>query len=376
MAFEWLTRILGMGGSEERQVTGAPATKQHLDSITAVLGDPFSQASIYRTAAAVIGLDMIGRSFMLAEPSPAREWLTPQLLYMLAVQTVGRGNAVFTVEVPNLRPMRLSPVAWYEVGGEEEPEDWVYFYRRSRPNRDNPLDVESLPVRSKRSADVVHVRKNPPAGMPWQGRSPLADAGLTSEQLARIEQSLLWDAGVPAGMTLPVAEGIAEGQKGQIAGALGQGKGKTTIVETMKGGGGQGPLAAPSGDWTQSRFGPEIQAANVALRDSTFDHVLGVLGIPPPLLRSAGGALREAHRHFQTDTVKSLGTLIAAELSDKVQPVEFVYPDIFRTDISARSRAFSSMRKSGILAMEAARLVGMPLDESGLEPPAVDLPPE
>ena len=140
------------------------------------------------------------------------------------------------------------------------------------------------------------------------------------------------------GMVMPQPDGATTTQKAQIGAALGASKGKTTIVDTTSGGFGQGQQAAPKEDWQQKRFGPQIQAANVALRDSTFDHVLGVLGIPPPLLRAAGGALREAHRHFQTDTIKSLGTLIAAELSEKVQPVEFVYPDIFRTDISARSR--------------------------------------
>ena len=44
-----------MGDPEERQVTGAPATNDYFDSIAAVLSDPFAQASIYRTAAAVIG---------------------------------------------------------------------------------------------------------------------------------------------------------------------------------------------------------------------------------------------------------------------------------------------------------------------------------
>ena len=353
------------GPSEARQ--DVAGSDQYFAAIEAVLDSRDTPASVYRTAAAVIGLDMIGRSFMLAEPSPNHAWLTPQLLYMLAVQTIGRGNAVFTVEVPRLRPMRLSPVAWYEVGGNEEPEDWVYYYRRNRPNREEPLGVESLPIRSKRSADVVHVRKNPPAGMPWQGRSPLLDAGLTSEQLARIEQSLLWDASVPSGMLMPVADGAGNAAKTQIAGALGRGKGKTTIVETQKAGMGQGMQAAPQDDWKNVRFGAEPQGTSITLRDSTFDYVLGVLGIPPPLLKSAGGALREAHRHFQTDTIKSLGTLIAAELSEKVQPVEFMYPDIFRTDISARSRAFNSLRQSGVMPMEAARLVGMPLDESGLE---------
>ena len=57
--------------------------------------------------------------------------------------------------------------------------------------------------------------------------------------------------------------------------------------------------------------------------------------------------MRESYRNFFTGTVEPLGSLIAAELSEKLgQEIEFFFPEIVKSDISARSRAYASFRQT------------------------------
>ena len=152
-------------------------------------------------------------------------------------------------------------------------------------------------------------------------------------------------------------------QKGAVKTALTQGRGGITPIETLSRGLGQGERAAPRGDYDQRRFGPEIQAANVELREKTALALFAAAIGSPALYTSQGAALREAHRHFLTDTCKGLGNLIAAELSEKLeQEIVFTWPEIFRSDISARSRAYNALMQGGALDAERIeRIVGLPL---------------
>ena len=89
---------------------------------------------------------------------------------------------------------------------------------------------------------------------------------------------------------------------------------------------------------------------------------MDALGIPAALHTSAGAAQREAYRHFFTATIEPLGALIEAELSEKLErSISLYFPAVFESDLSARSRAFSSMIKDGLDVDYAAGIVGLPL---------------
>ena len=184
---------------------------------------------------------------------------------------------------------------------------------------------------------------------------------MTAQQLAKIEKSLDYEAGIPPGHLLPIPDGLSNTSKNAVANTLANGRGGITPVETTAGGFGQGYLAAPKQDYDQKRFGPLIPATSIDLRDRAALAILAAMGIPPTLFTSQGTALRESYRNFFTGTVEPLGALIAAELSEKLgQTIEFFFPEIIKSDISARSRAWTSFRQGEMEDAEARRIIGLP----------------
>ena len=222
---------------------------------------------------------------------------------------------------------------------------------------------KTLPQQASPYAGMVHVRNTPHPAAPWRGVSPLIAAGCTADQLAKIEASLASDAEPLAGFLLPLPDGATPNQTNQAKAALSTGRGKLTLVETTFGGWGQGTQAKPQHDWTQTRFGAMIPAANIDMREKSALAVMAAMGIPPSLYTSEGSAQRESYRHFLGGTIAALGELIAEELSDKLeQEIEIQFPQGWISDIAARSRAFSSLTKAGIMPKDAARIAGLPTD--------------
>ena len=98
---------------------------------------------------------------------------------------------------------------------------------------------------------------------------------------------------------------------------------------------------------------------------------MDAMGVPSSLHRSNGGALRESYRHFFNSTVETLGALISAELSEKLErTIRLDFPQASKSDISARSRAFRSLVDAGMKPKDAARIAGLPTDFEIDEPPA------
>ena len=362
MAFDWLTRWLPWTEDRAALDGGDSAINTALAALDSFYSRGGVQANVHRTAAVEFALGMIGRSFMLAEPMPALPALSPATLAMLGRRTM-LGNAVFTIDFDRRAgEISLTPVAKYTVAGGVQPDSWRYAYRQGRPNGDNPLYADDLPEQNRSYEGMVHVRYNPPPAEPWKGVSPLEAAGLTAEQLANIERSLAYDASPPAGLLMPMPDGASSEIINTIRGALTTGRGGLTPIETTAHAFGQGQFAAPRGDYEQKRFGPMMQTANVSFRDSTFLQVLAACGIPPALYTSQGAALRAAHNHFIEDTCGALGKLISRELSAKLdQTIEFTFPQAFRSDMSARSRAYSSLKQAEVEPGRAGRIVGLPL---------------
>ena len=354
MTFEWLTRLwsrTGLGPSEGRMAVGTGDS--YINSLLGALDTYYAtgQANVHQTAAVEFALGMVGRAFMLAETTPAVPALTALTLSMLGRQTISRGNAVFEIAIdPTTGDQRLLPVAEYEVGGDVEPSTWRYRIERARPTG------EPVP-RNVPAAGIVHVRYEPPASAPWAGVSPLVGAGVTATQLARIEQSLAYDAQIPTGALMPLPDGASTKQVESLKNAVSSGKGALSHIETTAGGFGQGAIAAPRADWDQKRFGPMVPATSIDLREKATLAVLGAMGIPPSLYTSEGSALRESYRHFFTNTVEPLGKLIAEELSEKLElDISIEFPALVKSDISARSRAYATLVKAGMPEEDAREL--------------------
>ena len=256
-------------------------------------GDPYSDASlgiidnqsgikadVNKTGAVEFALGMVARAFMFADPVPAVPALTPLTMSMIARQTVSLGNAVFALSVSDrTRALRLMPVAGYKVEGEPEPETWRYELNKRRPVPADDVDEDKGVTTNVAWDGVVHVRYMPRSSAPWLGVSPLIGAGITSDELAKIERSLSYDAGPAAGMILPIPDGVGKTAAETVKNDLSQGLGKLTFIETTRGGFGQGQGAAPEKDWEQKRFGALVPETNINLRDKTALWVLAAMGI-------------------------------------------------------------------------------------------------
>lgn len=343
---------------EQRQLAGGSSAINSaltsFDDYYDTLGAP----NIYRTGAVAFGLGEISRAFMTAEPQSMQETLTPAVLSMMARTTMARGNSVW--EIASVRGrVTLRPVGEYDIVGGVDPDSWAYRVEYREP-RGNEADDETR-IRAVRADNIVHVRYNPWPERPWVGISPLSECGITSEQLAYIENSLKMDASQPGGGIMPIPDGTTSRQFTQVKTAMSTGKGAITPVETTSAGFGQGALQAPKNDWAQVRFGAMVPQHNLALRQATNEIILGALGVPPGLLAGEAGMHREAYRKFWTNTIQPLAKLIEAELSEKLETDISIYlPEVLQSDISARERAWKGFIEGGMEPDDAARVVYLP----------------
>ena len=242
MAFGWFNRFF-----EKRQVgSGESGLNSYITDVGNYLsGD--SSANAAQTAAVEFALSAIGKAFMSAVVQPTMPALTPLTLSMIARQTIAQGNSVYRIGVNPTGPVRLSPVAQYEISGGVSPESWTYSTEQERPTGE-PLKA-TVPY-----TGIVHVRYFPRPNAPWDGVAPLVAAGASAEVLALIERSLKYDVMPRGGLIMPLPDGTNLNTPVQLKAALTQGLGAVNLVETTNQGFGQGITAAPKEDWVQKRF--------------------------------------------------------------------------------------------------------------------------
>ena len=261
----------------------------------------------------------------------------------------------------------LLPASGGEVtSGTEDPVTWRYGLEFRRPGEFEPVE------RNVAAEGVVHFRVGASAYAPWLGVSGLARAGMTADQMAYVEDSIKLEVRAPVGHAIPTPHGSSSDENAtRIANALGAGDGRTTLLEAQA-----GILTDNTNnlrdEYNQKDFGPRVPASSLALRDSTGLWLLAAQGVPPSLKDGAGGALREAYRHFFTATVKAWAAMMAAELNEKLeQSIVLRFPEIAQADIAARSRSFNSLRQGGATFDSAKATTGLhDLEEEEDGPPA------
>ena len=351
----WPTKYEIRLGPNDQSGLGA-----YLGDLSTYLNDGSAAPNVNQTAAVQFALNMIGLAFQNAEPYPAVPVLTAQVKGMIARQLLAQGNAVFEIGLD----LRLMPVAAYSIMGDADPASWRYTFKQQRPNGDNPLDIDDLPSRNVSYEGMVHVRYMPPHDAPWRGVSPFVSAGFTAESLAWIERSLHLDSMAPSGYYIPLPHGSSAKTLESAKTALTTGKGGITVGRSARRGDGPG-TGPPKSNMEQLRYGALIPPSNIDLRDKSAEWLLGAAGIPPTLFRSDGSAVREGYRHFMTKTVEPIGAVMQEELSDKLEvDFEFYYPAAVRSDISARSRGYGTLRQAGMPDTEVRRTLGIPPGQS------------
>ena len=325
----------------------------HAETYFDALGGALStgRPSAQQTAAVGFVHNELSRAFMLAVPEPGIRALSPEFFSLAASELVWRGNAMFRIVIRQGEIVLLPASGGEVTSGTEDPVTWRYGLEFRRPGRFDPAG------RNVAAEGVVHFRVGTSAYAPWLGVSGLARAGMTADQMAYVEDSIKLEVRAPVAHGVVLPHGASEDNTLRIANALGAGDGRTQLLEA------QGGLLQDNtnnlrDEYNQKDFGPRVPASSLALRDSTGLWLLAAQGVPPSLKDGAGGALREAYRHFFTATVKAWAAMMAAELNEKLeQSIEITFPEIAQADIAARGRVFVQLVANGRATFDSAKKV-------------------
>ena len=89
--------------------------------------------------------------------------------------------------------------------------------------------------------------------------------------------------------------------------------------------------------------------------------VFAAIGISPSLFgaNAGGGAAREAYRLFLNTVCLPLSRIVANELTRKLGEVEFSFSALAASDVTAKTRAVSSLVASGIEVERALKIAGI-----------------
>jgi len=211
---------------------------------------------------------------------------------------------------------------------------------------------------------VLHARWNEDANS-GRGIGPLGSARTLRLLTQRLEGSLNNELQAEVGYLLPLpVDGdatVIEDFKKQLANL----KGKIAVVETARGGWGQGPTQAPRREYDLMRLGPAIPDSSVNLFASARDTVLTACGYPVSLLgvQADGTAQREAWRRYLHGTVAPLGRILMDAAARAGLDISLNWEDLFASDISGRARAFQSLVGGGMSIEDAARNSGLLADD-------------
>ena len=310
-----------------------------------------------QTAAVEFAAGLTGRALAVAEVEPERAGalLTPLRMMDIGRRLVTSGNYVAAIEVIKGTIQLRVARQFHVVAGGVDESSWIYEVELAAPT--------GISTRRVQSAAVLHIRINPDSLFPWYGTSPLVNAGISADLLARIESKTGEELRAPTGTLLPVPAGMKDERKRELRTDLAVLKGRTAIVETMAEGMGQGRFAAPHQDWQVKRMGAAIPEPHIALRSEVGRDVCSALGIPGALYSGTdGGSIREAYRQLLTATLEPWAEIIKSEFREKIgYPVEFNFRRLAAADIAARARAYGTLVASGVDKAEAAAVSGLDL---------------
>ena len=296
------------------------------------------------TAAVEAAAGAMARAFMAARveaPPDIAEAVSPRTLGQIGRDLIRVGESLHIVRYMGGK-LRLIPSSTWYWQGNADPSTWLCTATAYGPSGSSTWRV---PMDS-----VVYVAWGSPTARPYHGLSPSSWSADTSRLMANAERSLADEAGGPLAQLLPVpadgGDGDADtdplaGLKNDIKDAAG----KAMLVETTAAGWGEGAVAAPRGDWKQSRLGPMPPESMVRLADSAFSRVLAAAGVPPSLFvdDADGTAQREGLRRYHMGVVVPMARLLEVELTDKFgTPVRLKFDDYGR-DMVARATVFSKL---------------------------------
>jgi len=303
------------------------------------------------TAAVQFGVGLLARAFAVADVSPDVPALTPEYRASMIHDIILRGEHVAVVQVARGRPM-LYRAQSHDIQGGYDPRTWRYHVELPGPTSSSRMGALY--------EQVAHVRYLPRAAQPWRGVSPLAEAGLSTELLGKIEGSLnrefdsltLSLISHPSGY-LPNAD-----RRREFAGELSSAQ-RQVLVEAGNEGWRQ---RGPAGSWEQVRLGPDPTSAEMTLREQVAQDVLSAIGVPAGLYAPREGAVsRESYRQLLSAAILPYAELCLSELRRALSMpgLRIGFHRLAAADVAARARAYGSLVQAGVTPESAARIAGI-----------------
>ncbi|MDE0489318.1 MAG: hypothetical protein OXI07_09025 [Gammaproteobacteria bacterium] len=219
----------------------------------------------------------------------------------------------------------------------------------------------SLPggVRMEPPGRVFHARWNVDTASE-RGMGPLAAARTLRVLMQRIESSLATENNAAVGYLLPVPADGDDTTIDKLKADLAALNGRVAVIETARGGWGDGTSAAPRRDFELARMGPNIPDGNVRLFVAARESVLAACGYPVQLAQQADGtSQREAWRRYLHGTVAPLGRLVSSEAARVGLAIDIDWDRLFASDIQGRARAFQALVGGGMDITQAAAASGL-----------------
>ena len=345
--------MIELGLANYTSVSPAPEVRNYtslvLDALlSAAAGD--SSGSSGGTAALEMAASRWARALATARVSHPS--ITPPLLADIGRSLCRSGEVVYDLVVDPVRGLTFVPVADWTIYGGADRASW--WYRLSKMAPSGSVTVE------RESAGVAHFMYSASPRQPWRGIGPLQWASATGSLVGHVEAALRDEASGPRGSIVPLPENtkVQDGLKASFASL----KGGLALPETTSGGHGD-RAQSPQRDWRVERLGANPPSALIALRQAVEISVLSACGCPAALAIGVtdGTAMREAYRQFLHLTVKPLGRIVAATLTDVLDtPVSLTFDDLSAADIQSRARSWRQLvgREAEMGEGAASRIVG------------------
>ena len=193
-----------------------------------------------------------------------------------------------------------------------------------------------------------------------RGIGPLSTARTLLQLMQRLENSLATESNAAIGYLLPIPADGAAGSATKLREDLAELSGRIAVIETTRGGWGEGTPGAPQQDYKLARMGPDYPPSSVSLFVEARNSVLAACGYPLQLTEKTDGtSQREAWRRYLHGTVAPLGRLLSAAADQCGLPVQLDWDNLFASDITGRARAFQSLVGAGMDISAAAAASGI-----------------
>ena len=357
---QWVSGALERRSEPIEQRDSSGYTDALLSLLVANAQGSAAKADVNTSGALELAAGIIGRGFALAQVETPRQLvsdvLTPSTLAHIGRGLIRAGECVFAINVEG-GDLALLPASSWDIAGGVRPESWEYRLSLSAP--DGTAET-TLPY-----SGVIHIRYAYSPDRAWVGLSPLEVARQAGQLDAEINQALADESGMPRGGILPLPQQTEDDEdedaEPKLETTLGKLRGAIMTVESMATSAAGGYQEAPKDDWLVKRVGAAFTQPLVTLRRDADEQILALCGVPIEFLKGAdGNALKEVNKRMVYQTLQPLGSIVAEELSAKLEaPITFSWDELRAADRAAGARAYRSLIQGKMEPAQALRLSGL-----------------